>query len=117
DLPSRPPRITPRTAVNSKSSNCCRVTGARPFAIRLRPSRQPAAKPTRYMRPYQRTASGPMENAIGSIFGWTNITIAAYSTGDTAHVVQPAQPPDHPGRRALAQPGDAARGRVRRRRL
>src|SRR5207247_8421895 len=62
--------------MNSKSSNCCRVTGASPFAIRRRPSHQPAAKPTRYMRPYQRTASGPMEIATGSILGWISMGAA-----------------------------------------
>ena len=33
------------------------------------PSHQAAAKPRRYMSPYQRTASGPMAKAIGSICG------------------------------------------------
>src|SRR5204863_51946 len=33
----------------------------------------PPAKPTRYMRPYQRMASGPICSAIGSMSGWTSI--------------------------------------------
>jgi hypothetical protein len=34
--------------------------------IRLRPSRMTAAKASTYIRPYQRTASGPMATATGS---------------------------------------------------
>src|SRR5688572_11141841 len=57
------------------SSNCRRVTGAAPPAILLTPSHQAAAKPARYMSPYQRTASGPIENATGSICGWTSMRL------------------------------------------
>src|SRR5688500_15855594 len=42
------------------------------FAVLLAPSHQPMTKPARYMTPHQRTASGPSENAIGSMFGWTS---------------------------------------------
>jgi hypothetical protein len=52
-----------------RSSNCLRVIGALACRIRVEPSHQAAAKPTRYMRPYQRTASGPIEKAMGSICG------------------------------------------------
>src|SRR5262245_40136557 len=64
--------------MNSTSSSCLRVTGDSFFEILFNPSHQPIAKPARYIRPYQRTASGPMpkngpmENAIGSMFGWTS---------------------------------------------
>src|SRR6185436_10402946 len=64
--------MTPTIEPKSRSSNCCRVTGEPPRAMRRTPSHQAAAKPARYMRPYQRTASGPMENATGSKFGWTS---------------------------------------------
>src|ERR1043166_8122614 len=56
-----------------RSSNCLRVIGARLSRMRFRPSHQAAANPTRYMRPYQRTASGPMEKAIGLKSGWTSM--------------------------------------------
>jgi hypothetical protein len=58
------------------SSNCARLTGATPRSMRLRPSHQHEPKASRYISPYQRTASGPMENAIGFMSGWTNIRIA-----------------------------------------
>src|SRR3970040_1908135 len=59
------------------------------------PSHQPAANPARYMMPYQRTASGPSENAIGSKFGWTS-TLESYSSERReAHGVQPQEPFDH----------------------
>src|ERR1051326_3021167 len=56
-----------------RSSNCLRVIGARLSRMRFRPSHQAAANPTRYMRPYQRTASGPTEKAIGLKSGWTSM--------------------------------------------
>src|SRR5262245_15381382 len=58
------------------SSSCARVTGDMPRLMRSVASHQPRAKPARYMRPYQRTASGPMEKATGSKFGWTSIALA-----------------------------------------
>src|SRR3954467_11648117 len=58
------------------SSSCARVTGAMPRAMRRVASHQPMANPARYMRPYQRTASGPMEKAIGSMFGWISMALA-----------------------------------------
>src|SRR5678809_913993 len=54
------------------SSNCWRVTGTMPCLMRRMPSHHAAAKPARYMRPYQRTASGPIWKAIGSISGWAS---------------------------------------------
>src|SRR5258706_1689946 len=54
------------------SSNCARVTGTVALRMRRMPSHHAAAKPTRYMRPYQRTASGPIWNATGSMSGWTS---------------------------------------------
>src|SRR6478752_9949593 len=36
----------------------------------------PMSKPRRYMRPYQRTASGPMEKAMGSMLGWWSMALA-----------------------------------------
>src|SRR5260221_8114715 len=54
------------------SSNCARVTGMMPCLMRRMPSHQAAAKPTRYIKPYQRTASGPIWNATGSMSGWTS---------------------------------------------
>src|SRR5688500_12960139 len=41
--------------------------------MRQRPKIQTSAKATRYMSPYQRTASGPSWSAIGSKSGWTSI--------------------------------------------
>src|SRR4051812_15025760 len=54
------------------SSNCWRVIGRMPRLMRRRPSHHAAAKPAKYIRPYQRTASGPIWNAIGSMSGWAS---------------------------------------------
>src|SRR6185295_18062112 len=64
--------MTPSTTRNRMSSNCCRVTGRMPCLMRRMPSHQAAAKPARYMSPYQRTASGPIWKAMGSMSGWVS---------------------------------------------
>src|SRR3954463_15674384 len=46
--------------------------GARPRLTRSLPSAMNAMKPTTYMSPYQRTASGPKETRTGSNCGWTS---------------------------------------------
>src|SRR5512138_1247677 len=51
------------------SSNWARVTLTTPCRMRRRPSHHAAAKPARYISPYQRTASGPMWKATGSMSG------------------------------------------------
>src|SRR5690606_18098964 len=106
------------------SSNWARDTGAAPRAIRLVPSHQAAAKPSRYMRPYQRTARGPIENATGSKFGWTSIGLATGLAGERDELarrsVERAPPPGEPevkaGMRVGELPiGDAAPAEVRHR--
>src|SRR5262249_37779315 len=62
----------PSTTRKRMSSNCWRVTGMSPCLIRRSPSHQAAAKPDRYMSPYQRTASGPIWKATGSMSGWAS---------------------------------------------
>src|SRR5687767_2095899 len=84
---------------NSRSSSCARVIGAWPLAILRTPSHQPAAKPARYMRPYQRTANGPTENAIGSMLGWT-------STRGLAGAARERQEVARGGAEAAARPGE-----------
>src|SRR5258706_1854 len=63
------------------SSNCARVTGMMPCLMRRMPSHQAAAKPTRYIKPYQRTARGPIWNAIGSISGWAGTVGVSQASG------------------------------------
>src|SRR5258705_12926758 len=87
---------------NSMSSSCARVTGARPALMRRVPSHQTEAKASRYMTPYQRTASGPIENTIGSKFGCVNMLarLARYAPrvqhelarGDSLGAAAPGQP-------------------------
>src|SRR5260221_3468908 len=87
---------------NSMSSSCARVTGARPALMRRVPSHQTEAKASRYITPYQRTASGPIENTIGSKFGCVNMLarLARYAPcvqhelarGDSQRAAAPGEP-------------------------
>src|SRR5688572_24192984 len=78
------------------------------------PSHQPIAKPARYMSPYQRTASGPIENAMGSMLGC--VSTGARLTCNTARVGQEvpscgaerAAPPREPEVEARMGVGDFA---------
>ena len=68
------PASASRFMANITSSRSFSVHGpCAPARMRRRPNHQTSAKPIRYMSPYQRTASGPMEIAIGSKFGWISI--------------------------------------------
>src|SRR2546428_2615812 len=62
---------TPKKSMSSTSRGCQPVS--RFCRARILPRTTKSAKPTRYISPYQRTASGPMWNATGSNCGWTSI--------------------------------------------
>src|SRR5690606_17266410 len=68
---------TPIAPQKSRSSSSAGTSLARADRAgsrrRSRPRKKKATKATRYIRPYQRTASGPIANAIGSNWGWTSI--------------------------------------------
>src|SRR6202162_4380614 len=59
----RPPRIPPTMLKNTKSSTSFGFHVELGFAARRRASHQPAAKPSRYMMPYQCTLIGPIWKA------------------------------------------------------
>src|SRR5262245_18464070 len=92
--------MTPSTTRKRMSSNVWRVTGTMPCLMRRRPSHHAARKPARYMRPYQRTASGPIWNAIGSMSGWASMSGLAQAArlgdefvrGGTAAAAAPGEP-------------------------
>src|SRR5436190_7170033 len=62
---------TPKKSMSSTSRGCQPVS--RFCRARILPRTTKSTKPTRYISPYQRTASGPMWNATGSNCGWTSI--------------------------------------------
>src|SRR5690242_8755316 len=93
------------------SSNCWRVMGRMPCLMRRRPSHHAAAKPVRYMSPYQRTASGPIWKAIGSMSGWASMSAFAQAARLRDELVRcrvaAAAPPGEPqleGRMLVGQP-------------
>src|ERR1700739_2447027 len=61
----RPPTMTPSIAENARSENCSNDTGKPPCCRWRLPRYQAPGHPNRYMMPYQCTASGPIEKAIG----------------------------------------------------
>src|SRR5437763_11532507 len=62
---------TPKKSMSSTSRGCQPVS--RFCRARILPRTTKSTKPTRYISPYQRTASGPIWNATGSNCGWTSI--------------------------------------------
>src|SRR6202521_5008822 len=62
---------TPKKSMSSTSRGCQPVS--RFCRARILPSTTKSTKPTRYISPYQRTASGPTWKATGSNCGWTSI--------------------------------------------
>src|SRR6266498_1639491 len=62
---------TPKKSISSTSRGCQPVS--RFCRARTLPSTTKSTKPTRYISPYQRTASGPTWKATGSNCGWTSI--------------------------------------------
>src|SRR3989442_711693 len=62
---------TPKKSMLSTSRGCQPVS--RFCRARILPRTTKSTKPTRYISPYQRTASGPIWNATGSNCGWTSI--------------------------------------------
>src|SRR6202162_1602911 len=61
---------TPKKSMSSTSRGCQPVS--RFCRARILPSTTKSTKPTRYISPYQRTASGPTLKATGSNCGWTS---------------------------------------------
>ncbi|CSC36135.1 Uncharacterised protein [Vibrio cholerae] len=60
---------TPKKPANNKSETCSRVQPLPARSARRLANHIAKRKPTKYIKPYQRTARGPIENNTGSILG------------------------------------------------